>query len=82
MQILRLAGTPPSGLGHWEALGRQLNYGSHEILPSLNALWASEWGQKTDFEATAFPFRPSSFCFSVDMALGEPAARLLGLGAG
>lgn len=44
MQILHLAGTPPSGLGHWEPLGKQLKYGSHEILPSLNALWASEWG--------------------------------------
>lgn len=46
MQGPHLVGTPPSRLGHWEPLGRQLKYGSHEILSSLNAFWASVSGAR------------------------------------
>lgn len=46
MQGLHLASTPPSRLGLWEPLGRQLRHGLWETLPPPNASLASVSGAR------------------------------------
>lgn len=71
MQGPCLVGAPPSALGPWKPLGRQLGCSSCEAPPSPHAFGATVSGaRKRIFGAAAFPYRPSSFHVSVDMALG------------
>lgn len=46
MQGPHLVGTPPSGLGHWEPLGRQLKCGSRESPLFPHAFWANVRGAR------------------------------------